>query len=200
MAPCRHVVFLLGAGVGQADLPPHHPRYHFPGRADRRDAGGHQSARRQQRLDHAHQGPHRHAHQRHSHPGGLEDHRRRSAEDRRDRRSRSRPRCMPCRERAEFSPSAPTRATSSMSYGSATSLRNTASAWSRRRDTLDNAIGGDNVSTVYQGTERYPVNVRYMRDFRSSWMPWAGCWYRRAERIRRRSANLPTSRCAADPR
>ena len=33
---------------------------------------------------------------------------------------------------------------------------------------LDNAIGGDNVSTVYQGTERYPVNVRYMRDFRSS--------------------------------
>ena len=34
--------------------------------------------------------------------------------------------------------------------------------------TLDNAIGGDNVSTVYEGTERYPVNVRYMRDFRSS--------------------------------
>jgi copper/silver efflux system protein len=33
---------------------------------------------------------------------------------------------------------------------------------------LDNAIGGDNVSTVYEGTERYPVNVRYMRDFRSS--------------------------------
>ena len=33
---------------------------------------------------------------------------------------------------------------------------------------VDNAIGGDNVSTVYQGTERYPVNVRYMRDFRSS--------------------------------
>jgi Cu(I)/Ag(I) efflux system membrane protein CusA/SilA len=33
---------------------------------------------------------------------------------------------------------------------------------------LDNSIGGDNVSTVYQGTERYPVNVRYMRDFRSS--------------------------------
>ena len=33
---------------------------------------------------------------------------------------------------------------------------------------LDNSIGGDNVSTVYEGTERYPVNVRYMRDFRSS--------------------------------
>jgi Cu(I)/Ag(I) efflux system membrane protein CusA/SilA len=33
---------------------------------------------------------------------------------------------------------------------------------------LDHAIGGDNVSTVYDGSARYPVNVRYMRDFRSS--------------------------------
>jgi Cu(I)/Ag(I) efflux system membrane protein CusA/SilA len=33
---------------------------------------------------------------------------------------------------------------------------------------LDKAIGGDDVSTVYQGSERYPVNVRYMRDYRSS--------------------------------
>ena len=32
---------------------------------------------------------------------------------------------------------------------------------------LNNSIGGDNVSTVYIGAERYPVNVRYMRDFRS---------------------------------
>ena len=32
---------------------------------------------------------------------------------------------------------------------------------------LENAIGGDNVSTVFNGPERYPVNVRYMRDFRS---------------------------------
>jgi len=33
-------------------------------------------------------------------------------------------------------------------------------------EVLNNTIGGDNVSTVYQGAERYPVNVRYMRDFR----------------------------------
>ncbi len=33
---------------------------------------------------------------------------------------------------------------------------------------LDSSIGGDNVSTVYDGAARYPVNVRYMRDFRSS--------------------------------
>jgi Cu(I)/Ag(I) efflux system membrane protein CusA/SilA len=31
-----------------------------------------------------------------------------------------------------------------------------------------NAIGGDNVTTTVEGRERYPVNVRYMRDFRGS--------------------------------
>jgi len=30
-----------------------------------------------------------------------------------------------------------------------------------------NAIGGEDVTTIVQGRERYPVNVRYMRDFRS---------------------------------
>jgi Cu(I)/Ag(I) efflux system membrane protein CusA/SilA len=34
-------------------------------------------------------------------------------------------------------------------------------------EVLNNTVGGDNVTTVYQGAERYPVNVRYMRDFRS---------------------------------
>jgi Cu(I)/Ag(I) efflux system membrane protein CusA/SilA len=32
---------------------------------------------------------------------------------------------------------------------------------------IQNAIGGENVTTTVQGPERYPVNVRYMRDFRS---------------------------------
>ena len=32
---------------------------------------------------------------------------------------------------------------------------------------VENAIGGDNVSTVVVGPERYRVNVRYQRDFRS---------------------------------
>ncbi len=32
---------------------------------------------------------------------------------------------------------------------------------------VENAIGGDNVSTVVLGPERYRVNVRYQRDFRS---------------------------------
>jgi copper/silver efflux system protein len=36
----------------------------------------------------------------------------------------------------------------------------------KAEEVLNNTIGGDNVSTVYTGAERYPVNVRYMRDFR----------------------------------
>jgi len=32
---------------------------------------------------------------------------------------------------------------------------------------LSTAVGGENVSTVIAGQERYPVNVRYLRDFRS---------------------------------
>jgi len=33
--------------------------------------------------------------------------------------------------------------------------------------TLSTAVGGDNVSTVINGRERYPINVRYFPDFRS---------------------------------
>jgi len=33
---------------------------------------------------------------------------------------------------------------------------------------VTNAIGGDNVSTAIEGLERYPINVRYYRDSRSS--------------------------------
>ena len=38
----------------------------------------------------------------------------------------------------------------------------------KAQQVIDSAIGGDNVTTVVNGGERYPVNVRYMRDFRSS--------------------------------
>jgi Cu(I)/Ag(I) efflux system membrane protein CusA/SilA len=34
-------------------------------------------------------------------------------------------------------------------------------------DVLMSAIGGDNVTTTVEGRERYPVNVRYLRDYRS---------------------------------
>ena len=32
---------------------------------------------------------------------------------------------------------------------------------------VQNAIGGENITTTVQGRARYPINVRYMRDFRS---------------------------------
>ncbi len=35
------------------------------------------------------------------------------------------------------------------------------------QQSIGNAIGGENVTTAVIGRERYPVNVRYMRDFRS---------------------------------
>ncbi len=33
---------------------------------------------------------------------------------------------------------------------------------------VENAIGGENVTTTVEGRERYPINVRYSRDFRSN--------------------------------
>ena len=35
------------------------------------------------------------------------------------------------------------------------------------QDVVAKAIGGENVTTTVEGRERYPVNVRYMRDFRA---------------------------------
>ena len=35
------------------------------------------------------------------------------------------------------------------------------------QDALSTAVGGENVSTMIDGRERYPINVRYLRDFRS---------------------------------
>lgn len=35
------------------------------------------------------------------------------------------------------------------------------------QQTLASSVGGDNVTTTIEGRARYPVNVRYMRDFRS---------------------------------
>lgn len=37
----------------------------------------------------------------------------------------------------------------------------------KAQQALDSAIGGHEVTTAYEGAARYPVNVRYMRDFRS---------------------------------
>ena len=36
------------------------------------------------------------------------------------------------------------------------------------QDVIMSAVGGENVTTTVEGRERYPVNVRYLRDYRSS--------------------------------
>ncbi|MHC1727483.1 MAG: efflux RND transporter permease subunit [Syntrophobacteraceae bacterium] len=33
---------------------------------------------------------------------------------------------------------------------------------------MTSAVGGENISTTIEGRERYPINIRYMRDYRSS--------------------------------
>lgn len=38
-------------------------------------------------------------------------------------------------------------------------------------DVVMSAIGGENVSTTVEGRERYPINVRYLRDYRSDLNP-----------------------------
>jgi Cu(I)/Ag(I) efflux system membrane protein CusA/SilA len=35
-------------------------------------------------------------------------------------------------------------------------------------NTITSAIGGENLSTTIEGRERYPINIRYMRDYRST--------------------------------
>jgi len=34
--------------------------------------------------------------------------------------------------------------------------------------TITSAIGGENISTTIEGRERYPINIRYMRDYRNT--------------------------------
>ena len=88
MAEGGHLVFILGAGVGQSDLPPHHPGSYLSGRADQPDEPGPAAPRTGQWLDHADQGADRDAEHRPAHPRGTQDLRCRS----RARSRRSEPR------------------------------------------------------------------------------------------------------------
>jgi Cu(I)/Ag(I) efflux system membrane protein CusA/SilA len=35
-------------------------------------------------------------------------------------------------------------------------------------NTITSAVGGENISTTIEGRERYPINIRYLRDYRST--------------------------------
>ena len=45
-------------------------------------------------------------------------------------------------------------------------LANYSLSMEEAQEVVEKAIGGENVTTTVEGRERYPVNVRYMRDFR----------------------------------
>ena len=45
-------------------------------------------------------------------------------------------------------------------------LANQGLSMEEAQEVVEKAIGGENVTTTVEGRERYPVNVRYMRDFR----------------------------------
>ena len=92
------------------------------------------------------------------------------------------------------SPNAPAAATSSISPGSASELARYGLSIDEAQTIVQYAIGGENVTTTVEGRERYPVNVRYMRDFRSDFDALGGC------RSRRRRPAADPARAACDGR
>ena len=126
-----------------------------------------QCAGDRQCLDHAHQGARGHADHRHTHAGGHQDLRRRYVK-----------RIEEIGARIEaLLPRVPgTRSVFSERTGGGYFLD---FKWNRdalarygislesAQEVVTSAIGGENVTTTIEGRERYPVNVRYMRDYRS---------------------------------
>ena len=120
-----------------------------------------------QRLDHADQGAHRHALDRHPHAGRRQGARHRS---RRDGAARA-----PDRGRGphraghhqRLSPSASSAATTSTSIPTAPQLARYGLMVGDVQDVIAMALGAEPVTTTVEGRERYTVSMRYPRDFRS---------------------------------
>ena len=75
------LVFVLGAALAQVHPAPFLVRPHLHGRTDQRNGPRPADPGQHQRLDHAHQGAHRHAHHRRAHPGRHQDPRLRPGRD-----------------------------------------------------------------------------------------------------------------------
>ena len=106
--------------------------------------------------------------------------------------SSSRACCATFRARATSSPSAPPAATTSTSTSSARSSPATGSPSTDAQAIVTSAIGGENVTTTIEGRERYPVNVRYARDFRDDSRASSACSSRRRPARRSRWRSSPT--------
>ncbi len=72
-----------------------------------------------------------------------------------------------CPTPAASSPSAPPAATSWTSTSTAQAAARYGLTTGDVNDIVETAIGGKTISTTVEGRERYPINVRYARDFRA---------------------------------
>ena len=135
--------------------------------ADRRDGQGAAVSRRVQRLDHADQGAHRHALDRHPHAGRRQGVRHGSGRDgeARARRSRRWSATVPGTSSAyaerviggyylDIDPDRAQLARYGLMVGDV-------------QDVIAMALGAEPVTTTVEGRERYTVSIRYPRDFRS---------------------------------
>ncbi len=122
---------------------------------------------RLQCLDDADQGAHRHADHRRAHAGRAS----RSTAPTSARSSGSARRssgcCRRCPARAACSPSAPSGGYFLDFDWKRDELARYGLSIDDAQMVVMSAIGGDNVTTTVEGRERYPVNVRYFRDYRS---------------------------------
>ena len=72
-----------------------------------------------------------------------------------------------CLARAACLPSGPARDSFWMCDWDRAALARHGISMEEAQASVENSLGGENVTTVVSGQERYPVNVRYARDFRS---------------------------------
>ena len=151
----------------KGDLPPHHTRSHIAAGARLRDERRPAPARARQLLDHADQGTDRHALARacarrsgSRSPGPTSTRSRRSAAGSNIYFPRS------TGTRSVFAE----RTAGGYFYDvewNRDELARYGVSMEEAQAAVERAIGGDNVTFTVEGRERYPVNVRYMRDFRS---------------------------------
>ena len=160
------LVLLVGAGLGQGAAAPALAGPHLLGRADHRHGREAALPRQHQRLDDADQGAHRHALDRHAHPGRHQD-------------LRGGPRARSRRSASELEgivgkvPGTRSVFAERVTGGYFVDIEPKRDQIARYGLTIDavqrvimTAVGGENVTTTIEGRERYSVNIRYPRELR----------------------------------
>src|SRR5579883_1097872 len=166
MAAHAHLVFVMDPQLDAARTASHHARPYLRGRTDLADERGLEDSGPVELLDHADPRPHRDADHGHPHARGTED------------QGGDVDQIQQIGRQVESLLAAVpgTRNVFAERTGDGYFLDVT---WDRKalaanglsiedaQNALSTAVGGDNVSMTIEGRERYPINVRYKRDFRS---------------------------------